>query len=83
MKTANVKAELYREIEGLTNSQLTEIFGIFRNYLNGKDDTEDWSALSVRQQEKIKESIGQANAGRSRPAAEVTKQIRSKYKLNG
>jgi len=82
MNTAEIKSDLHQKIEGLNPRQLNEVFGLFQNYLNGTEDSEQWEKLGPLQQ-KIEESIKQADAGKTRPLNEVTSRLRKKYNLVG
>jgi len=83
MKTLDIKATIFREIDELYSQQLKEVYGLFQNYLNNSDDTDEWDKLSGRQQETIMVGIKQANANDTKPIDVVTERLRKKYYLNG
>ena len=83
MKTLEIKSTLLREINGFNSHQLMEVYGLFQNYLNRNDDTEQWDNILDPQKEKIMAGIKQANAGNTKPVDEVTERLRKKYSPNG
>lgn len=82
MKAAELRSDLLHKIEELNFNQLKDIYGLFQNYLNSKESVEDWDELTLPQQEKIKAGIEQANAGNTKPVAEVISRLRQKYGLS-
>jgi hypothetical protein len=62
---------------------LNEVYGLFQNYLNSNDDTEEWDNLSSQQQDKIMAGLEQANANKTKPVGEITARLRKKYGTNG
>ena len=44
MKTVEIKSNLYQKIEELNSRQLNEVYGLFQNYLNANDDSEEWNS---------------------------------------
>lgn len=83
MKTLEIKSNILSGIDGLNAKQLNEVYGLFQNYLNSNDDTEEWDNLTSQQQEKIMVGIQQANANNTKPVGEVTARLRKKYSANG
>ena len=83
MKAAELRSDLLHKIEELNFHQLKDIYGLFQNYLNGKESVEDWDQLTLPQRQKIEAGVKQANAGQTKPLTEVTARLRKKYGLNG
>ena len=83
MNDAAIKEDLIDKIEHADSTQLKEIYGLLTNYFNGQDTEEEWDLLPEYQKERILESLAQAEAGLGTPVAEVVKNIRNKYHLNG
>ena len=83
MKTLEIKSNILSGIDGLNAKQLNEVYGLFQNYLNSNDDTEEWDNLTGQQQEKIMVGIKQANANNTKLVGEVIARLRNKYSANG
>jgi hypothetical protein len=83
MKTVEIKSHILHGINGLNSRQLNEVYGLFQNYLNSNDDTEEWDNLSSQQQDKIMAGLEQANANKTKPVGEITARLRKKYGTNG
>jgi hypothetical protein len=83
VKTAEIKSNISRRIDGLNARQLDEVYGLFQNYFNSNDDTEERDNLSSQQEEKIVVGIKQPNANNTKPVGEVTSRLRKKYSANG
>ncbi|WP_214072712.1 hypothetical protein [Mucilaginibacter sp. dw_454] len=83
MTGAAIKMELHDRIEHADEKQIKELYGLMLNYFNGQDDDEGWGTLSLYHQERLKQSIKEADAGLGTSANEIIKQSREKYGLNG
>ena len=81
METAELKTELLDKIEHADEVQIKELYGLFINYLNGNETIEEWDTLSVLQQNRIEESLRQADAGLAIPASEAIRKAKAKYGL--
>lgn len=82
MDATTLKSDLFLMIEALNAQQLNEVYGLFYDYLNGKEDTDSWGRLSLMDQEKIVRGIGQADSGLLKPGSEITERLRKKYGMN-
>ena len=82
MNEAAMKKELHKLIDDADDRQIKEIYGLMLNYFNENEEG-GWDSLSPYRQERITESIKQADAGLGRPFDEVTRELREKYGLNG
>lgn len=83
MKTAEIRTDLLKKIDGLNASQLKEVYGLVQNYFSRDVDVEEWDLLTPAQKTKINKGIEQANANLGSPLADVMLRIRSKHGLNG
>lgn len=82
MNAAEIKIDLFRKLDSLKGSRLEEAYGILLNYINGKNDVDDWQSLTPEQQEAIQLGIDQLNSGKGKSHEKVMSAIRSKY-ING
>jgi len=54
MNTADIKIDLFRKLDALTGKNLKEAYGLLLNYINQKNDVNDWNNLTIEQQEALK-----------------------------
>ena len=83
MKATELRSDLQKKIEAMNAHQLKEVYALFLNYYNSKENTEEWAELPDWQKEKISAGILQANTNMTKPLSEVTARLRKKYGLNG
>lgn len=62
MSTAELKLKLFREIDTLEKSKLEQVYGLFVNFINQENDTEEWNYLSENQQKGLIEAIEEMNS---------------------
>lgn len=53
MDTADLKLNLFRQIDKLDQDKLKEVYGVLLNYINNQDNTEEWDELTKEQQKGI------------------------------
>lgn len=46
MNAAEIKIELFRELDSLDVKNLKEVYGLLLNYFNTKNDYAEWNQLS-------------------------------------
>ena len=47
MNTVQLKSDLFQKIDALPPKKVKEIYALFQNYLNSKDDVDDWADLTL------------------------------------
>ena len=57
MNIAELKLKIFRQIDGLDKDNLEEAYGVLLNYINSKDDLDEWNNLPVEQQKGIVDSV--------------------------
>ncbi len=82
MKTAELKLELFRKLDQLSLHELTDIYGLFTNYINAHDDINQWESLTNEQKKKIELGLKQADKGLIKPVNIVTKRLKKKYSIH-
>lgn len=83
MKTEAIKFDLHDKIDHADAHQLEDLHVLITNYLKGDSTDNGWDTLSKPMQDKLSNSIEQADAGLGTPAKEVIRGVRKKYGLNG
>lgn len=76
MKTTELKQKLIRKLDNLEESQMEELYGLVVNWLNGKQEVEEWALLSEPQKQGIVEAIEEIDAGYGLAHADVVNEIR-------
>lgn len=79
MNIAELKLKFFRQIDGLDRDKLEEAYGILLNYINSKDDLDEWSKLTAEQQKGIIDGIEQIENNQGIAHTEVLKKYRNKY----
>ena len=62
MNAAEIKLKIFRQVDLLEKSTLEDFYGMFVNYINGQQDTNDWNSLNSQQKEGIFEAITQIDS---------------------
>ncbi len=79
MSIAELKLKFFRQIDGLDKDKLEEAYGILLNYINSKDDLDEWSNLTKDQQKGIVDSVEQFENNQGVSHSEVMKKYKNKY----
>ncbi|WP_121665607.1 hypothetical protein [Mesonia aquimarina] len=79
MNSAEIKIDLFRKLDSLKGNRLEEAYGIVLNYINGKNELDDWKNLTQEQQNAIKLGIEQLDKGEGREHKKVMSDIRKRY----
>ena len=79
MNPAEIKIDLFRKLDSLKGNRLDEAYGILLNYINGKNELDDWQNLTEEQQSAIRLGIGQLENGEGREHKKVMSDIRKRY----
>lgn len=79
MSTAELKLKLYREIDSLEKSKLEQIYGLFLNFINTDNDTEEWNALTTTQQNGLLDAIEEMNSSEGIDHKKVMEKYKNKY----
>jgi hypothetical protein len=79
MNIAELKLKFFRQIDGLDKDKLEEAYGVLLNYINSKDDLDEWNNLTAEQQKGIIDSIEQIENNQGISHNEVMKKYKNKY----
>ena len=79
MNSAEIKIDLFRKLDSLKGNRLEEAYGMLLNYINGKNDIDDWQNLTIEQQNAIKFGVDQLDNGKGREHKKVISDIRKRY----
>ncbi|MCF8218307.1 MAG: hypothetical protein K9J21_04940 [Bacteroidales bacterium] len=79
MNIAELKLKLFRHIDSLDKDDLEEAYGVLLNYLNSKNDLDEWSNLTVEQQKGIVDSINQLEKNQGISHNDVMQKYKNKY----
>jgi len=82
MNAAEIKIDIFRRLDSLKGNRLEEAYGMLLNFINSKEDIDEWQSLTPEQQAAIKLGIDQLNKGEGRKHSDVMSDFRKKY-LNG
>jgi len=79
MNIAELKLKFFRQIDGLDKDKLEEAYGVLLNYINSKDDLDEWNNLTVEQQKGIIDSIEQLEDNQGISHKNVMNKYKNKY----
>ena len=79
MNIAELKLKFFRQIDGLDKDKLEEAYGVLLNYINSKDDLDEWNNLTVQQQKGIIDSIEQLENNKGISHKNVMNKYKNKY----
>ncbi|MFO7790115.1 MAG: hypothetical protein R6V32_06050 [Bacteroidales bacterium] len=79
MNIAELKLKFFRKIDCLDKDKLEEAYGVLLNYINGKDDLDEWHDLSGEQQKGIIDGIKQIENNEGIAFNEVLSKYKNKY----
>ena len=79
MNSAEIKIDLFRKLDSLKGKQLEEAYGMLLNYINGKNEPDDWQSLTQAQQNAIRLGVEQLDNGEGRAHSKVMSDIRRRY----
>lgn len=79
MNIAELKLKFFRQIDGLDKDKLEEAYGVLLNYINSKDDLDEWNNLTVEQQKGIIDSIEQLEDNQGISHKVVMSKYKNKY----
>lgn len=79
MKTTDLKNSICQKINLLDERELNDINGIILNYLNQKDNEDEWNKLTETQQTGIYKAIDSIQKGEGILHEDLMTKYRSKY----
>lgn len=79
MSSADLKLDLFRKLDQLNATDLTEAYGVILNYINTNRTIDEWEELSLKQRNAIKEGLKQLDDGEGRSHTDVLNQFRSRF----
>jgi uncharacterized protein YqeY len=79
MKNIELKKSICKKIDQLDERELNEINGIILNYLNQKDNEEEWNKLTEAQQSGIYKAIESVQKGEGILHEDLMNKYRGKY----
>lgn len=79
MNIAELKLKLFRQIDSLDKEKVEEAYGVLLNFINSKDDLDEWNKLTIEQQKGIIDSIEQLENNQGISHNKVLKKYKEKY----
>ena len=81
MDASEIKVKLFRQIDAMDKENLEELYGIFLNFIRGKDSTDEWEQLTDMQKQGIEKGIYELDENQGIPQNIVLEELRKKYGL--
>lgn len=82
MNSSEIKIRLFQQIDSLETDRLIELYGVVKNFINQKDDSENWDSLTLVQKEGIEYGISELNASKGVEHNLVMEELRKKYGIS-
>ncbi len=79
MNTAEIKIDLFRKLDSLKGNRLEEAYGVLLNFINSRNEIDEWQNLSMEQQNAIQLGIEQLDRGEGRKHKNVMSDFRNKF----
>ena len=79
MNTAEIKIELFRKLDSLKENRLEEAYGVLLNFINSRNEIDEWQNLSLEQQNAIQLGIDKLNKGEGRQHKDVMSDFRIRF----
>lgn len=82
MNDSEIKIRLFQQIDSLEKDRLIELYGVVKNFLNQKDDSEEWNNLSPVQKKGIEYGISELETSKGIEHNVVMEELRKKYSIS-
>lgn len=79
MNSAELKLQIFRQIDSLEKNNLEGLIGLLTNYINGKKDLQDWNELSNDQKLGIVTAISEIDSNQVVTNKKILSKYRKKY----
>lgn len=79
MKTADIKTEIFRQVDTLDPLKLQEFYGVMLNFINSKRDIDEWTGVNEREIKGIEAAIEELDSGKGIPHSQVMTKLRNIY----
>ncbi len=79
MNPAEIKIDLFRKLDSLKGKRLEEAYGMLLNYINGKNEINEWQNLTLEQQSAIRHGVEQLEKGLGRSHNKVMNDFRQRF----
>lgn len=79
MNASEIKIDLFRKLDSLKGKRLEEAYGMLLNFINSKNEMDEWQDLSKEQQEEILLGVEQLDKGEGRSHKDVMADLRKRY----
>ncbi len=82
MNDSEIKIKLFQQIDSLDKEQLIELSGLIKNFINQKDDSENWDKLTPQQKNGLEYGISELEAKKGIEHNLVMEELRKKYGIS-
>jgi hypothetical protein len=79
MNASDIKIDLFRKLDSLKGSRLEEAYGILLNFINSKNEIDEWQNLTQDQKDAIIFGVKQLDEGQGKDHKSVMSQMRKRY----
>lgn len=79
MSTAEIKSKIIQQLDSLDENRLEELYGLFLNHINSKNEIDEWSSLTTEQKLGIDLAIEDIKQGQGVSHEIVMSKVRKKF----
>jgi hypothetical protein len=79
MNAAEIKIDLFRKLDSLKGKRLEEAYGMLINFINSRDEIDEWQNLTAEQQSAIRLGIKQLDEGEGRRHNDILSDFRKRF----
>lgn len=79
MSIADLKIKIFRQVDSLDSNKLEEFYGIMLNFLNSKEDSDEWIGVTNDEKQGIEDAIKEMDLGKGVSHKKVIAKFRKKY----
>lgn len=80
MNASEIKIDLFRKLDSLKGKRLEEAYGMLLNFINSKNEIDEWQDLSKEQQEEILLGVEQLDKGQGRSHKDLIRSANQKFR---
>jgi hypothetical protein len=79
MNASEIKIDLFRKLDSLKGKRLEEAYGMLINFINSRNEIDEWQDLTIEQQAAIRIGIQQLDQGEGSKHNDVISDFRKRF----
>jgi len=79
INASEIKIDLFRKLDSLKGKRLEEAYGMLINFINSRNEIDEWQDLTIEQQSAIRLGIQQLDKREGRKHNDVISDFRKRF----